>query len=121
MVDITPTRGASDQLGVVGCEVFSQGANPGLASLVPVLRIGLGGHLQHEFLEPIVDHFLGWGGAIRVVGPEPVNQFAALLVGGDGHGQGGSPVRVEPDMGQQRLCRLGGRESGQVFGDQVLP
>ena len=100
--------GTDDQFGVVGCEVFSQGVNPGPVSLVPVFRIGLGGHLQHECLEVNVDYFLGRGGVVRVVGPELVSQLTALLVGGDGHGQGGMPVRVEPDVGQQRLCCLGG-------------
>ena len=114
-------HGTDDQLGVVGCEAFSQGANLGPVSLAPVLRIGLGSHLQHELLEAIIDYFLGRSGVIRVIGPELVNQFAALLVSRDGHGQGDSPLRVEPDVGQQRICRLGGRESGQVFGHQVLP
>ena len=66
----TPVSGTGYQPGLVGCEVVSQSANPGPVSLVPVFRIGLGSHLQHEFLETIVDYFLGWGGAIRVVGPE---------------------------------------------------
>ena len=91
-----------------GREALSQGADPGPACLVPVFRIGLGGHLQQEFLEVFVDYFLGRSWVIHVAGPEPVNQLAALLVGGDGHGQGDSPVWVEPDVGQQRLCRLGG-------------
>ena len=93
---------------MVGREALSQGADPGPACLVPVLRIGLGGHLQQELLEAFVDHFLGWGGAIRVVGPEAVNQPAAPSMGGDGHGQGDVPVRVEPDVGQQRFRSLGG-------------
>ena len=91
--------GTGDQVEVVGREPVSQGSNPGSVCLVPVFRIGLGGHLQQELLEAFVDHFLGWGGVIRVVGPEPVNQLAALLVGCDGHGQGDVPVRVEPDVG----------------------
>ena len=99
VVEATPVSGTDDQFGVVGCEVFSQGANPGLVSFVPVFRIGLGGHLQHECLEVNVDYFLGRGGGIRVVGPELVNQLAAFLVGGDGHGQGDVPVWVEPDVG----------------------
>ena len=108
VVGAIPVSGTGDQLGVAGCEAFSQGANPGPVSLVPVLRIGLGSHLQDELLKAIVDYFLGWGWVVRVVGPEPVSQLTALLVGGDGHGQGDVPVRIEPDVGQQRFCRLGG-------------
>ena len=99
MAGAIPVSGTGDQLGVSGCEAFSQGANPGPVSLVPVLRIGLGSHIQDELLKAIVDYFLGWGGVVRVVGPEPVNQLAALLVGCDGHGQDYLPVRVEPDVG----------------------
>ena len=56
--------GNSNQVGVAKREALSQGANPGTACLIPVARIGLGGHLQQEFLEAIVDYFLDWGGAI---------------------------------------------------------
>ena len=66
----TPVSGTGYQLGSEGCEVVPQSANPGLVCLVPVLRIALGGHLQDELLKAIVDYFLGWGGAIHVVGPE---------------------------------------------------
>ena len=86
MVGATPVSGTGYQLGLVGCEVVSQSANPGPVGLVPVFRIGLGGHLQQEFLEAFVDHFLGRSWVIRVVGPEPVNQLAAPPMGGDGHG-----------------------------------
>ena len=86
VAEATPVSGTGYQLGLVGCEVVSQSANPGLVCLVPVFRIGLGGHLQDELLEAFVDHFLGWGGVVRVVGPEPINQLAAPPMGGDGHG-----------------------------------
>ena len=86
MAGATPVSGTGCQLGLAGCEVVPQSANPGLVCLVPVLRIALGGQLQHELLEAIIDHFLGWGGVIRVAGPEPVDQLAAPPMGGDGHG-----------------------------------
>ena len=108
--------GTDNQLELAGCDafyqgvdrLFSQGANSSPACLVPVFRIGLGSHFQHELFEAIVDYFLGWGRVIRVVSPEPVNKLAAPPMGGDGHGQGNLPVWVEPDVGQQRLCRLDG-------------
>ena len=108
MVGGAPASGTGNQLESAGSVAFSQGTDPGSVSLIPVHRICLGSHLQHEFLEAIIDHFLGRGGVIRVVGPKPVNQRAALVVSRDGHGQDDVPLRVEPDVGQQRICRLGG-------------